>query len=680
MGRKVQAVQHDLSDYNAGMRRSPDRDAGLNPEQLAAVHYVGGPLLVLAGAGSGKTRVITQKIAHLIRTAGYRPEHIAAVTFTQKAAREMRARCGALLGQHATGVHISTFHSLGLRLLREERVTAGLKRGFSILDPESARVLIAGELAADAKKNDAISAAQWKISEWKSTLLTPADVAGEPCAAAYAGYQRQLEATSCLDFDDLIARPVWLLERDAELRERWQSQLRYLLVDEYQDSNAAQYRLLKALSGPRGAFTVVGDDDQSIYAWRGARPENLHQLGTDYPPLKVVKLETNYRSTGTILGAANALIANNAHLYEKTLRSALGEGERIRVWSVEDGEQEAVRIAAEALDLVRRKRLPHEQIAVLYRGNHQSRRLEKALAEARIPYKVSGGIAWFDRAEIKDLLAYLRLLANPEDDAAFLRIANIPRRDIGTATLERLGAYARERDVALFSACFELGLASALQPRAVEAVGRFARMISQLAERAEREPAREVCEALLEATDYRAWLDDQSRDERERAKRRDSMEEFLAWIGRGAENLTLAERLRQLAVAELAERDDGDGRGQVQLMTLHAAKGLEFQAVFLTGMEEGLLPHRTSIENEDIEEERRLAYVGLTRARSQLYLVHAARRRRFGQWETAEPSRFLAELPEELLDWDDPDSEASAERREAAASHHLNAMRALVAD
>ncbi|MGH8127448.1 MAG: UvrD-helicase domain-containing protein [Gammaproteobacteria bacterium] len=663
------------------MRRSPDKDAGLNPEQHAAVHYAGGPLLVLAGAGSGKTRVITQKIAYLIREDRYHPEHIAAVTFTQKAAREMRARCTVLLGQRAADVHISTFHSLGLRLLREERGAARLKRGFSILDPESARVLIAGELVAtDAKKSDAVTAAQWKISEWKSALFRPEDIAGEPYGAVYVGYQRQLEATSCLDFDDLIARPVWLLEQDGELRERWQSRLRYLLVDEYQDSNAAQYRLLKALAGPRGAFTVVGDDDQSIYAWRGARPENLHELGSDYPTLKVVMLETNYRSTGTILDAANALIANNAHLYEKTLRSALGEGERIRVWSVEDGDQEAARIAAETLDLVQRKRLPHEQIAILYRGNHQSRRLEKALAEVRVPYKVSGGIAWFDRAEIKDLLAYLRLLANPEDDAAFLRIANIPRRDIGTATLERLGDYARERDVALFSACFEMGLAGALQPRAVEALRRFARMISQLAERAEREPAREVCAALIEATDYRAWLDDQARDERERAKRRESVEEFLTWIGRGGDELTLAERLRQLAVAELAQRDDGDGRGQVQLMTLHAAKGLEFQAVFLTGMEEGLLPHRTSIEDDSIEEERRLAYVGLTRARSHLYLVHAARRRRFGQWETAEPSRFLAELPEELLDWDEPDNEASAERREAAASHHLNAMRALVAD
>ena len=663
------------------MHRSPDRDAGLNPEQRAAVEYAGGPLLVLAGAGSGKTRVITRKIAHLIRAAGYRPEHIAAVTFTQKAAREMRARCAAVLGKDADKVHISTFHSLGLRILREERRAAGLKRGFSILDPEAARILIGGEPATgEAGHNDAINAAQWRISEWKSALLPPEAVAGEPYAAAYAGYQRQLEATSCVDFDDLIARPVWMLENNREMAERWQHRLRYLLVDEYQDSNAAQYRLLKALAGPRGAFTVVGDDDQSIYAWRGARPENLRELGADYPTLKIVKLETNYRSTGTILNAANALIANNPHLYEKTLRSALGEGERIRVLGVEDGDHEAERIGAEILDLVHRKRVPHAEIAVLYRGNHQSRRLERALAEMRIPYKVSGGTAWFDRAEIKDLLAYLRLLANPVDDAAFLRIANIPRRDIGTATLERLGAYSRERERSLFDACFELGLASVLAPRAIEALGRFAHLVSRLAERAEREPARAVCEALIEETDYRRWLDDQARDERERAKRRESVDEFLAWIGRGPGEITLAERLRQLAIAEMVDRDVGDTRKQVQLMTLHAAKGLEFQAVFLTGMEEGLLPHRTSIEDEAIDEERRLAYVGLTRARSHLYLVHAARRRRFGQWECAEPSRFLAELPADLLDWDEPDSEASAERREAAASHHLNAMRALVTD
>ncbi len=663
------------------MHRSPDKNAGLNPEQRAAIHYAGGPLLVLAGAGSGKTRVIIQKIAYLIRTAGYRPEHIAAVTFTQKAAREMRARCTTLLGRNATHVHITTFHSLGLHLLREERDAARLKRGFSILDPESARVLIGSDRGiTDAGQNDAVTAAQWKISEWKSALLTPDAVASEPYGAVYASYQRQLEATSCLDFDDLIARPVWLLEQDGTLRERWQARLRYLLVDEYQDSNAAQYRLLKALSGPRGAFTVVGDDDQSIYAWRGARPENLPQLGSDYPTLKVVKLELNYRSTGTILEAANALIANNAHLYEKTLRSALGRGERIRVLSVEDGEQEVERVAAEILDLGQRRHLPYEQIAVLYRGNHQSRRLERALAEVRVPYQVSGGIAWFDRAEIKDLLAYLRLLANPEDDAAFLRIANIPRRDIGSATLEQLGTYAHERDIALFSACFEMGLAGTLQARATEALGRFAQIISRLSEQAERDPARVVCTALLEAIDYRAWLDDQARDERERTRRRESIEEFLAWIGRGTDTLTLAERLRQLAVAEFAERDAGDNRGQVQLMTLHAAKGLEFQAVFMIGMEEGLLPHRTSIEQDTIEEERRLAYVGFTRARSHLYLVHAARRRRYGQWETAEPSRFLAELPEDLLDWDEPGSEASVARCEAAAAHHLDAMRALVAD
>ncbi len=663
------------------MRRKPDKDAGLNPEQRAAVEYCGGPLLVLAGAGSGKTRVITQKIAHLIRNTGYRPEHIAAVTFTQKAAREMRARCKTLLGERADQVHISTFHSLGLRLLREEHRTAGLKRGFSILDPEAARILIAGEMAVgDGNRNDAVSAAQWKISEWKSALLPPETVAGEPYAAAYAGYQRQLEATSCVDFDDLIARPVWMLEQDPEMAERWQNRLRYLLVDEYQDSNAAQYRMLKALAGPRGGFTVVGDDDQSIYAWRGARPENLRELGEDYPTLRVVKLETNYRSTGTILSAANALIANNPHLYEKTLRSALGEGERIRILGVDDGDHEAGRIAAEILDLVHRKRVPHEEIAVLYRGNHQSRAIEKALAEVRIPYKVSGGIAWMDRAEIKDLLAYLRLLANPEDDAAFLRIANIPRRDIGTATLERLGAYSRERERPLFSASFELGLSNVLAPRAIEALGRFARMISRLSERAEREPAREVCESLIEEIDYRRWLDDQSRDERERAKRRDSIDEFLTWIGRGGEDMTLAERLRQLAIAEMAGRDEDEVRKQVQLMTLHAAKGLEFQAVFLTGMEEGLLPHRTSIEDDAIDEERRLAYVGLTRARHRLYLIHAARRKRFGQWETAEPSRFLEELPEHLLDWNKPGSEESEARREAAASHHLSAMRALFTD
>jgi len=667
------------------MRRKQSRTgapaSGLNPEQLEAVRHTGGPLFVLAGAGSGKTRVITHKIAHLIATVGYRPENIAAVTFTQKAAREMRGRCKALLGDRARGVQVSTFHSLGMRLLREEHSAAELKRGFSILDPESARVLIAAELAADrADRTDAILAAQWQISEWKSGLVAPEDVAGERFGRAYAGYVRQLRATSSVDFDDLIARPVLMLENDRALAERWQGRLRYVLVDEYQDTNAAQYRFLKALAGPRGAFTVVGDDDQSIYAWRGARPENLRDLADDYPTLAVVKLERNYRSTDTILTAANALIAHNPHLYEKKLRSALGRGERVRVIAARDGEHEAVRIAADILDLNRRRGVPYEETAVLYRGNHQSRAIERALAEARIPYRVSGGTAWFDRAEIRDLLAYLRLLANPEDDAAFLRIANIPRRDVGTATLEGLGSYARARNVSLFSACFEIGLEQSLPARGREAVGRFAHLISRLAERAEREPARDVAEALIDETGYRDWVEEQARDEREREKRRESLAEFLRWIGRGDDDITLAERLRLLALAEIAERerDETGGRGQVQLMTLHAAKGLEFQAVFLAGMEEGLLPHRTSIEEESIEEERRLAYVGLTRARSRLCLTYAERRRRYGEWLECEPSRFLEELPEELLEWDRPGSPEAEERKEAAASHHLAAMRALV--
>lgn len=640
------------------------KDAILNPHQRDAIEYLGGPLLVLAGAGSGKTRVIAHKISYLITSAGIRADAIAAITFTQKAAREMQTRIKSLLGSRARGLVVSTFHSLGLKLLREEHRSAELRSRFSILDPESARVLIAAELARErADTNDAILAAQNRISAWKSALVSPDSVRGEPYGAAYAGYQRRLGATSAVDFDDLIALPVQLLESVPGLAERWQPRWRYLLVDEYQDTNTAQYRFLKALAGDRGAFTIVGDDDQSIYAWRGAQPENLRRLGEDYPTLKVIKLEENYRSTANILDAANALIAHNPHLYEKRLRSVTNAGKPLRVLVARDADHEAARVTAAVLDLTGRKRIPAGEIAILYRGNHQSRPFERALAEARVAYRVSGGTAWMDRSEIKDILAYLRLLANPEDDAAFLRIANIPHRDIGPGTLESLGTYAQRRDVSLFAAGFEMGLAHTLPERGHKAVTRFARLISRLAERAERESPAAITQALLETIGYRQWLDDETRDERARKRRNENLDELLAWIGRGAENLTLVERLRELAIAEYAERDSKDQDiDRMQLMTLHAAKGLEFTVVFLVGMEEGLLPHRNGIEADHIEEERRLAYVGITRTRRELYFTLTERRRHYGAWETSEPSRFLGELPKSLLTWERPD-DANAEAR-----------------
>ncbi len=653
------------------------KDALLNPQQRDAIEYLGGPLLVLAGAGSGKTRVIAHKISHLITIAGVRADAIAAITFTQKAARQMQTRIKDLLGNRARELTVSTFHGLGLSLLREEHRSAKLRSRFSILDPESARVLIASELARErADTNDAILAAQTRISAWKSSLVSPDSVQGEPYGAAYAGYQRRLEATSAVDFDDLIARPVQLLESIPGLAERWHSRLCYLLVDEYQDTNTAQYRFLKALAGDRGAFTIVGDDDQSIYAWRGAQPENLRRLGEDYPTLKVIKLEENYRSTANILDAANALIDHNPHLYAKRLRSVTHAGKPLRVLVARDAEHEAARVAATVLDLTGRERMPAGEIAILYRGNHQSRLFERALAEARIAYRVSGGTAWMDRSEIKDILAYLRLLANPGDDAAFLRIANIPRRDIGPGTLESLGTYAQRRDISLFTACFEMGLGQALPERGHKAVTRFARLISRLAERAERESPAAITQALLEIIDYRQWLDDETRDERARKRRNESLDELLAWIGRDAQEMTLVERLRQLAITEYAERDSKDRQiERVQLMTLHAAKGLEFTVVFLVGMEEGLLPHRNSTETHQIEEERRLAYVGITRTRRELYFTLTERRQRYGEWETSEPSRFLGELPESLLAWERPDGKDAEARRAAAAQTHLASLR-----
>ena len=408
-------------------------NSGLNPQQQDAVEYIGGPLLVLAGAGSGKTRVITQKIAWLIREAGIPARNILAVTFTNKAAREMKGRVSELLERELTrGLKVSTFHQLGLSILRQELAAAGLKSGFTLLDEQDTTPLIKELL----KQNDSERAAQvrWQISGWKNAMLTPEEVlAGaedkstHQAASIYADYERSLRAYNAVDFDDLIWQPVKLLEQHPALLEKWQSRIRYMLVDEYQDTDLSQYRLVRLLSGVRQAFTVVGDDDQSIYAWRGANPQNLLQLSKDFPRLKVIMLEQNYRSVSTILHSANALIANNPHVFEKKLWSALGEGERIRVIQCKDEEHEAERVVSDIL-MQKFQGRPLGDIAILYRGNHQARVFEKMLRQHDLPYFLSGGLSFFSRAEIKDAMSYLRLMANPDDNTAFLRIVNVPRR------------------------------------------------------------------------------------------------------------------------------------------------------------------------------------------------------------------------------------------------------------
>ncbi|MEA3274046.1 MAG: DNA helicase Rep [Pseudomonadota bacterium] len=657
----------------------------LNPRQQDAVHYVGGPLLVLAGAGSGKTRVITRKIAHLIGACGVAPRHISAVTFTNKAAREMKERVGSQIkGREARGLTISTFHTLGLNILRRDHARAGYRSGFSLFDAQDAESVLKEHLRK-TKEEDAssIGAVQTRISRWKNDLITPEGAADQAedayetrIAHLYADYERSLRAYNALDFDDLILAPVRLLREHADLREEWQGRIRYLLVDEYQDTNGAQYELVRLLVGPRGAFTVVGDDDQSVYAWRGARPENLARLQQDYPHLEVIMLEQNYRSSGCILGLANALIAKNPHLFEKRLWCNHGPGDPPRVLTCRDETHEAERVVSEILH----RRFTHNEefgeFAILYRGNHQARPFEKALREHNIPYFLSGGTSFFARAEVKDIMAYLRLLANPEDDAAFLRVVNTPRREIGTGTLEKLAGYARARGVGLLAACDELGLGQQLSERPRERLSEFAAWIGDHAQRAAIEPVATV-RRLIDAMDYAAWLRENASSPQVAERRMENVDDLVEWLealNKGElQEKTLAEMINHLSLMDVLERrDEADGGDRVHLMTLHAAKGLEFPHVFLVGMEEEILPHRTSIEEENIEEERRLAYVGITRARRTLTFTLARKRKRYGELIESEPSRFLEELPDGELNWDTKREDNSEERRARGSAHLAN--------
>ncbi|MEQ8799598.1 MAG: UvrD-helicase domain-containing protein [Salinisphaeraceae bacterium] len=660
----------------------------LNPPQRAAVEHLDGPLLVLAGAGSGKTGVITHKIAHLI-ASGYQAERIAAVTFTNKAAREMAARVGQLVGrQRSEGLQISTFHSLGLRLLREEREAAGLKPGFSIFDADDADKLLADLLGRDAELR---KLARITVSRCKSALISPARAMTEAeddreasLARAYSEYQRHLGAYNAVDFDDLLYRPVELLREDPALAERWQNRFGYLLVDEYQDTNGAQYELFRRLTGPRAAFTVVGDDDQSIYAWRGARPGNIADLSRDFPHLTVIKLEQNYRSCGHILTAANRLIQGNERVYDKNLWSALGAGERVRILACDDEADEADRVVSEMVSHRLRTGGQPGDYAVLYRSNQQARAFERVLRERNVAYRVSGGRSFFDRGEIRDVIAYLRLLTNPDDDAAFLRIVNLPRREIGPATLEQLGRYAGERGLPLFAAARGIGLSGRLGERSARRLGDFVEWSADLMMRSESEAPDRLVRQMLADIDYRAWLRDTAANRQQGERRAENVDEFIAWLGRHSEDdrgqpASLETLVGKLGLMDLMEREDRQDAAQVQLSTLHAAKGLEFPHVFLAGIEEGLLPHQNSLDEDNVEEERRLMYVGITRARRSLTLSYCRQRRRGRDLVDCQPSRFLEELPVDELDWpgkrrDNDDPEA----RQARGRAHLAGLRALL--
>ena len=592
----------------------------LNPKQQQAVKNISSPLLVLAGAGSGKTSVITQKIAYLVENCQMPAHKIMAVTFTNKAAREMKERVNNIIPRKSTrGLTISTFHNLGLNIIRREHRHLGLKPGFSIFDSQDSLALIKDLMQRESgDENAIIDSIQHTISNWKNDLLSPqqalsyaTDDSELLAARVYAAYNRLLRAYNAVDFDDLILLPTNLFLEQKEILDKWQNKVHYLLVDEYQDTNHSQYLLIKLLVGVKASFTVVGDDDQSIYAWRGANPENLTQLKTDFPKLEVVMLEQNYRSSGRILKAANQLISNNPHLFDKTLWCDRGFGDPIRIVRQKNEDKEADFVVHDLMTHKLQKGLAWNDFAILYRGNFQSRIIELKLQALSVPYKVSGGTAFFSRSEIKDIMAYLRLLINRDDDNAFLRIVNTPRREIGISTLEKLGEYASGRQISLFAATQELGIESILPKRNLEKVREFSQWITDISQLCRERSPTAVIKQMIQEIDYPGWLSDQSNSPSAAEKRLENVWQLVKSIDKmllDTDDLSSGEDPLENVISRLILRDimeqqeEEDDSNRVQLMTLHASKGLEFPHVYLIGMEEELLPHRASIEEGNIEE------------------------------------------------------------------------------
>ena len=666
----------------------------LNPQQQQAVEYVSGPCLVLAGAGSGKTRVIINKIAHLIGKCGYLPKQIAAVTFTNKAAREMKERVAQSIGKESSkGLIVSTFHTLGFDIIKREYKQLGFKANMTLFDEHDQMALLK-ELTADLLQEDKelLRTLINRISNWKNDLCSPQqamtlarDKQEQTFAHCYDRYNKQLRSYNALDFDDLIMLPTLLFKQNAEVRSKWQEKIRYLLVDEYQDTNTSQYELIKLLVGDRARFTVVGDDDQSIYSWRGARPQNMVRLRDDFPALRVIKLEQNYRSSQRILHCANILIDNNDHVFDKKLFSNLGEGEKLQIIEAKNEEHEAERVVGELIAHRFIAKTHYRDYAILYRGNHQSRLLEKILMQNRIPYKISGGTSFFSRAEIKDMMAYLRLVVNQDDDAAFLRIVNTPKREIGTATLEKLGSLAQEKHVSLFEAIFDFELIQRVTPKAYDALQKFARWIVELNDEIQRSEPERAVRSMLASLHYEEYLYEYATSPKAAEMQSKNVATLFDWVAdmlKGDEfnePMNLNQIVTRLTLRDMLERgEEEDDSDQVQLMTLHASKGLEFSHVFLIGMEEGILPHQTSIDEDNVEEERRLAYVGITRAQQNLWFSLCKERRQFGELIRPEPSRFLLELPENDLQWERDKPPLSAEQQQAKTQSHIANLRAIL--
>lgn len=676
----------------------------LNSKQLEAVHYISGPCLVIAGAGSGKTRVITEKIVYLISKCGYDARNICAVTFTNKAAKEMKERISSVLcGDQIKGLKVSTFHSLGLEILKNEFIGAKLKANFTLFDEydqQSVLKEILSQLHEESLDKDDLKLKLKElmnaISSFKNELLSPEDVLKTNDAEKvmtgliYQEYQRSLNSYNAVDFDDLIYLPTLLFMNNNEVLNKWQRKIRYLLVDEYQDTNSSQYTFIRLLVKEHEHFTVVGDDDQSIYSWRGARPQNIAMLRQDFSNLKVIMLEQNYRSKGRILKCANTLIANNPHEYVKKLYSELDFGEKIRVLEIENSAQEGKKIVTELMAHHFIHRTHYHDYAILYRSNYQSREIEKSLQESNVPYRVVGGTSFFAQAEIKDFMCYLRVLAFDDDSKAFLRIINVPRRDIGAASIEHLDNFARIKNLSLLNACMDMNIFSYLKKREADNFFNFGQMILSLKNKLYGNNWRECLKKLPEALGYDQWLYNDSSSEKSAEIRLENVRTLLSWVQQTMEGnaqelmdpMDFPTAISKLALRELLDRNEQDYElDEVQLMTLHSSKGLEFPYVYLIGMEEGILPHKTSIELDDVAEERRLAYVGITRAKKELTCTLCLERKTREQDKLhPEPSRFLKELPQEDLSWPKRDEPVNEEDKQKELKNIYNELDKMFAD
>jgi ATP-dependent DNA helicase Rep len=623
----------------------------LNQQQLAAVNYVTGPLLVIAGAGSGKTKVITEKIIHLITSVGYSPKNVVAITFTNKAAKEMLERLKAkLAAKEREGLTITTFHSLGLKILKEEAHLLGYKPNFTILDSYDCGKIISDNLQTTDKA--LVRGLQHKISLWKNSFTSvdslkhqAQDAVELQHAQVYEQYQATLKSYQAVDFDDLIILPIMLLEQNLATLYKWQQRIGYLLIDEYQDTNDSQYKLIKLLVAREQKFTAVGDDDQSIYGWRGANVENLRQLEQDFKQLKIIKLEQNYRSTNTILTAANQVIHNNNNVFAKKLWSEFGQGEAIKIFACKNDEEEAEMV-------VRRIKL-HQALynskfsdyAILYRSNYQARILEQVLRNQQIPYDISGGQSFFEYSEIKDICAYLRLVVNEDDDVAFIRAITTPKRGIGSITLDKLTQYATTRQVSLFEAMFEEGFAQIGGAHQVSELLAFGSLINNLQNSVKSSSVNDLLQQLITAIHYEEYLYTYE-TAAVAEKKWQNVVQLVTWLGKKATNdeRTLVDLVQMLTLITILDSNESQDIDAVKLSTLHAAKGLEYRNVYLISCNDGIIPHQESINLEKIDEERRLMYVGITRAQHELTISYCLQRKTAGELKAVEKSRFLQEM------------------------------------